>query len=369
MRKLLPVTAVLLLSSPAWAQETGEIFVNLADGQTGRVFLDGQDTGKDAPTMLKSIAVGNHMVQVKGDCLSAVAQVDVAAGRVARTEMTLESLGGFVEIQTTPDTASVTLDGQKLDGTGYFAVDAACGEHEITAAAEGFSSQTRSLNVEMGQAYKIELDLSEEGLGSLTVVIEPVTAKIYLDGHQVSVGPTTVDEVEAGDHRVEAFLDGYRPVEQQVTVASGETARVDITLEPVGAIPAPLPVEEPEPEPDPVADNTTDPTPTEDPAADEPKEKKKTGLRIAGGVVTAAGLGAVAGGVSFFNTSVSENEIAQSMQDSGDINGAQSYYDQNVVPNYQKAVGLWGVGAVGIIGGGVMLFVDDTPVVGFSGRF
>ena len=102
---------------------------------------------------------------------------------------------------------------------------------------------------------------------------------------------------------------------------------------------------------------------------DEPEEKKKTGLRIAGGVVTAAGIGAVAGGVSFYNASVAENEVAQGMQDSGDINGAQSHYDQNVVPNYQKAVGLWGVGAVGIIGGGVMLLVDDTPVVGVTGRF
>jgi len=335
------------------------------------VFLDGQDTGQDAPTMLKSIAAGNHMVQVKGDCLSAVAQVDVVAGRVARSEMSLESLGGFVEIQTNPDNASVSLDGEPLDGAGYFAVDAACGAHSITASADGFSSQIRELDVEMGQAYKIEIDLSADGLGSLTVVIEPVGAKIYLDGHQVSVGPTTVDEIEAGVHRVEAFLDGYRPIEEQVTVESGATARVDITLEPVGAIAAPIPVVEEAVEPDPVAEATTAPTPVEDTSDDdEPKENKKVGLRIAGGVVAAAGVGAVAGGVGFFNTSVAENEVAQSMQDQGDINGAQSHYDQNVVPNYQKAVGLWGVGAVGIAGGGVMLLVnDDVPVIGFTTRF
>ena len=86
---------VLLLAGPALAQDTGKLEVKVANGTAGRVFVDGEDTGKNAPAVIDGLSSGNHMVQVKGDCLGAFTQVDVSPGRLTTIELTLEAQGGF----------------------------------------------------------------------------------------------------------------------------------------------------------------------------------------------------------------------------------------------------------------------------------
>ena len=69
---------VWLLTSIALAD--GSIFVQTGPGQTGRIFVDGVDSGVDAPGTV-TVPAGNHLVQVKGDCLSGVGSADVSDAR------------------------------------------------------------------------------------------------------------------------------------------------------------------------------------------------------------------------------------------------------------------------------------------------
>ena len=68
MHTVFTIFLSFILCGTAAAQETGDIYVLVPEGQTGRVYLDGEDTGKDAPTTLKAVPEGQHQIQVRGPC-------------------------------------------------------------------------------------------------------------------------------------------------------------------------------------------------------------------------------------------------------------------------------------------------------------
>ncbi len=67
--------------------------------------------------------------------------------------------------------------------------------------------------------------------GSIAVVSTPAGAAVYLDGEETGqVTDCTLEDVPAGDHVITLKLDGYAEASTPVTVASGETAEVDLAL-------------------------------------------------------------------------------------------------------------------------------------------
>ncbi len=342
MKRLIPAAA-LLLSPAALAGDTGDLFVRVAAGQSGRIFIDGEDSGFDTPATIEDLPAGNHMVQVKGDCVSAVTQVDIAPNKLARAELDLQPLGGFVQIRTTPPTASVTLDGGLIQNNGQ-GLDVGCGTHEVQVRAPGYIAQSRELDVEMGQAYTLDVSLFPEGTGSLTILVEPVEAAVYLDGHKVSDGPTTVDGVDAGGHRVEAYLDGYQPGEEQIELSSGETLDVRIEL---------------------LRDGVIAGVETEADA----ERRGLNGRLLAGGGLVLAGAGLAIGGAVSFSAAIEAYNYAQGELAPADYDQAVAYYNTEAVPRARRAYVLWALGGLAAAGGGTLMFVDDTPVLGLSGRF
>lgn len=349
MTRLFPAAAAaaaLLLSPAALAADTGDLFVKVTEGQSGQIFVDGEDTGLTTPATIEDLPSGNHMVQVKGDCVSAVTQVDIAPNKLARAELDLQPLGGFVQITTTPSTASVTVDRALIQNNGQ-GMNVDCGAHDIQVMAPGYITQTRSLDVEMGQAYTLDFTLFPEGTGSLTVLVKPVEAAIYLDGHKVSDGPTTIDGVDAGSHRLEAFLDGYQPGEEQVELSSGETLEVKFELLEQGA----------------AASSSASMSTTSDSGGG------LNGKLLAGGGLAIVGTGLVIGGVASFSGAMEAYTYAQEELAPADYDQAVDHYNAEAVPRARRAYALWAVGGLAIAGGGTLMFIDDTPVLGISGRF
>ncbi|MDD3112580.1 MAG: PEGA domain-containing protein, partial [Methanofollis liminatans] len=67
--------------------------------------------------------------------------------------------------------------------------------------------------------------------GSIAVASTPAGAAVWLDGTDTGlVTPTAIADVPAGDHVVTLKLEGYADASTPVTVASGETATVDLAL-------------------------------------------------------------------------------------------------------------------------------------------
>jgi len=359
-----------LLTAQALAQDTGDVFVTLVDGNAGTIFLDGNDTGLKTPATLKGVTIGQHQIQVRGDCMVANATVDVAMGRIARTEMQMSSVGGFLMMEITPAEATVFLDGVKVGNGPTLGIEADCGDHVIEATADGLAPEKRTIRVEMGSATQLRFDLGEAGFGTLSLMVEPVTAELFLDGKSVAVGPVEVEDVAKGDHTVGAILDGYEPLEQRVSVKAGDVTRLDLTLTPAAGGDG--------------ADSSTDGDKQDDPdqaAADEPKpakaprESKGRGKKIllTGASVVAAGIGTGFVLTAYNNYTVNYVPgISRCGSEDAECQDKWNEYHRLGIRRYQYiGYGLIGAGAVGLGTTGLMIILseDGTPIVGLTGRW
>ena len=354
--------ALLLLAiAESHAQDSGDVFVSLPKDQVGEIFVDGQPTGETAPGTVQ-VPAGSHMIQVKGDCLSDTRSADVTANQVTRLDMELKPLGGFAQINASPAGATVRLDGALIEVPA--AIELSCGRHVLKTSAERYLTDERELIVEMGGAYNINVELGMEGFGSLSVVVNPVDAKVFLDGSEVATGPTTIPEVPKGNHLVGATADDLAPREETVMVEEGKTARVELDL----TIPAGT-------EPDPVTVEVTDPTEPK-----EPREPRDVNIgKIAGtGALVAVGVGALGAGTAIRLQGLEFHEQYSGLDGDGDgwidpENEAEAnrLWDQEIQPRKIQSTALFAVGGIAIAGGaGVfVLLEEDGGMVGVTGRF
>lgn len=86
-----------------------------------------------------------------------------------------------------------------------------------------------------------------DNTGSARLQVTPRTARVYVDGHFAGVvddfdGSFQRLNVEAGEHELQLYQDGYRPYTLKVLFLRGKTLKVLHTLEPLGTgetMPAP----------------------------------------------------------------------------------------------------------------------------------
>ncbi len=372
-------TAFLAFSPSAFAQETGDIFVTVAGGSSGRIHLDGLDMGSEAPATLRNVAVGSHKVQVKGDCVDGVQTVEVAADRVTRTDLVLQPRGGFVEVQVEPEFAEILLDGAVF-GTGpRVATEAPCGAHILQVEAIGFLTETRPLEVSMGSVHRLEVSLqSKEGKGSLSLVVDPVHTETYMDQVHVATGPITLDDIQAGHHDMVFLAEGYQRHEERVAVLPDQVSRIEITLE--STAPKVFETAPPPPPPPPpkksgalpeVAELAPSFEPLPPPAPPTSADTSPSlGRKITAGVLVAAGAGAGFYSWQFKQVAWANYATYQQLTDDGDA-GANDYYDDHVQSAYRGAVGCAIGAGVLVTGGLVTAFAapDGTTMIGVSGHF
>jgi hypothetical protein len=125
-----------------------------------------------------------------------------------------------------------------------------------------------------------------------------VTANLYgatvlLDGSAVGVTgeqPLTLPEVAAGKHEIVAEKAGHTTARQQITVSAGQTASVNLALQPVSGAASPGPG------PAPTSTPAGSATPLDIPP---PARPSRTGYRVGFWVTLAAGLISAGGAVKF----------------------------------------------------------------------
>jgi len=194
--------------------------------------------------------------------------------------------------------------------------------------------------------------LEAKGLQQLTVLSEPETATVRVDGRPVGVTPWTGD-VPPGAHTVSVSLRGYADAERQITLASDSAQDVPFRLQPATeATPVPAPV--------PVAAAATSPaatTPADTAASSEPQ-----GI----GVVTYVVLGA---GVATLGAAGAFELMRQSAED--DAKNAKTQIEKSdaldsMDSRQTTARVLLGVGGALTVAGGVLLALDLTRTSGDS---
>ena len=231
MRFLFTIVFGLLFCTLAAADEGSELTVSIPDGESARIYLNGVDTGKDAPRVLKNVPPGTHKIELRGDCTIASSEVNVVAGEPATIELDPTPMGGFVEVEVKPASAKIYLNDQPI-GTGpSIGLEVGCGQHVFSFRALQYAPTERTIDIGMGNVKRINVELKPSGTGSIAVQVTPNDADVLLDGKNLGSGSKTIDGISQGSHLVGAMLDGYIPQEKRVQVQIGELAKVSIQLE------------------------------------------------------------------------------------------------------------------------------------------
>ena len=193
--------------------------------------------------------------------------------------------------------------------------------------------------------------LEAKGLQQLTVLSEPETATVRVDGRPVGVTPWTGD-IPPGAHTLSVSLRGYADAERQIALASDSAQDVSFRLQPATEAP-------PVPAPVPVAPAGAASGPATAPA-DTAASSEPQGI----GVVTYVVLGA---GVATLGAAGAFELMRQSAED--DAKNATTQIEKSdaldtMDSRQTTARVLLGVGGALTVAGGVLLALDLTRTSG-----
>jgi len=364
LTRIISISALFLATAMS-ASANGDIYVSLAGGGAEEIFIDGEPTGETTPASLRDVSPGSHEISVRGACLDVSQTVNVEDDRVARVEFAPTTVGGFMEVNTSPDNARVFLDNQPIGVGPYLAMEVPCGAHEVRVTALQHQTRTENFELSMGEAIRLDLNLMQSGSGAISVLVTPLEATVLLDGTRVSNGPITLDSVSSGEHRIGAMLEGYAPIDEPVIVLAGEVSNIELTLvaeQEAGSDEAP-PTE---------LDHTVTTVITEE-ANTQPLPTQP--LTEAGGLdwrdYSAAAMvttSFVTGYLSWKNWSdVTMVRYNKYVTENRDVD----YYNDQVMPSWGVSMGLAAVSGISLLSGSYFLFYDDSGAtsLGLSGRF
>ncbi|KAF5055821.1 PEGA domain protein [anaerobic digester metagenome] len=169
----------------------------------------------------------------------------VNAGQLNEISVTLPSVTqtsifGTIQVQSVPAGANVYIDGQ-FHGTtpsqagSYLSQDVIAGKHIVSVQLDGYVTYSTTVQVLSGERKSVVANLNQDRPdGSIQVRTSPEGATVVLDGIDLRTSPVTFANVNAGTHTIIASRDGYQSVSRSVQVSAGQTAQVDITLNPIG---------------------------------------------------------------------------------------------------------------------------------------
>jgi PEGA domain len=202
-----------------------------AQVEPARVLLlaPSQDSAQWADIVRGIGSVGAHAAQVADlsiDPVWAACRTSDCAARAAEAAQ-LPTL-----LFTLQPTAAGTPARLRL---AWFALDGRHATQQLPTASRSLSQ----VAAELFQRVRQQLTLGERAL--LRVHSVPVGAVVYLDGEAVGVTPLEL-VTDAGTHRVESVLDGFRSDARQITLLPGEPYALQLQLPRVLASTAAAPV-------------------------------------------------------------------------------------------------------------------------------
>lgn len=171
-------------------------------------------------------------------------QVSLGTPSVSIATPTIPPSPGSLELSSVPSNASVVINGNYAGSTPLTVTDLLPGTYTVTFSRFNYYALPATAIVKAGAVTGVTATLRPK-TGTLSVNTSPAGAAILIDGQSAGVSPLSLDNLSAGNHTVNATLEGYNPAEEQVSVIANQTVTSTIELKkPVLTVPGltvPLP--------------------------------------------------------------------------------------------------------------------------------
>jgi PKD repeat protein len=224
--------------------------ISLSSSPAGATaYLDGASKGT-TPLTIPSVTPGTHTVDLTlTGYQDYQTTVTVVAGQIATLSATLTPIPttGGLSITSTPSGATILVDGVKT-GVTPMGVELLPGSHVVKLQKAGYAEYTGTFTVVAGKMAPVTVQLvalpqtttmivtttaqqtTATGAGTLTIQSIPTNAAIRLDGIDQGTTPKSVPNLKAGAHTVTLSYPGYNDWTGTVTIVTGATMPITITL-------------------------------------------------------------------------------------------------------------------------------------------
>lgn len=195
------------------------------------IFVDGQQVAVTPATV--EVDGGDRQLEVRLRGYNAWREsITIVPGEPTElAQIILKEADGRVQLVTSPDAATVAVDG-RVRGQTPLTVTLPPGKaHQITLTKPGYRQVTRQLSVAADSGRRVVVEMEPE-IGQVSVVTQPAGATVAIDGEDIGVAPLSID-LPARSHQVVAKLEGYSAALRTVTPRPGFPQQLEIALEPL----------------------------------------------------------------------------------------------------------------------------------------
>lgn len=156
-------------------------------------------------------------------------QVSLGKPSISIATPTLPPSPGSLDLSSVPSNASVVINGNYAGSTPLTVTGLDPGTYNVTFSRFNYYTLPATATVEAGAVTGVTATLRPK-TGTLFVNTSPAGAAILIDGQSTGISPLTLDNLSAGNHTVNATLEGYSPAEEQVKVIANQTVTSTIEL-------------------------------------------------------------------------------------------------------------------------------------------
>jgi formylglycine-generating enzyme required for sulfatase activity len=199
---------------------------------SGTVRVDGRDAGR-APGVFE-LPAGKHTVVVGTErYLDFIAEVQIEGkGRLQQLAPKLTPAWAVVTVKSEPEGAEVLVAGESR-GRAPLDVELLAGSYRVELRHPGFKPWVSDVQVQANEPLTlgpVRLGLPD---GRLAVRSTPAGASVSIGGAYRGRTPLEVDVRPDVAQVVTVMRDGYEPARREVSVASGASAAVELSLQPI----------------------------------------------------------------------------------------------------------------------------------------
>lgn len=214
---------------PRWAEVTIE-----SEPSGAKILAGDKEVGTTPATI--ELLEGSHELTVSKDGFSAWDGAVIAEPNVAQQlpRIILQPADARLTVNTIPRGANITVNGRYRGQSPITLSLAPDIDYEIGLSKAGYGVTRRNLRLESNASDSITVDLSAR-LGTVTVVVQPEDATVYVDGRARGKGKTTV-RLSSAPHVVEVRRQGHVDWKRTVTPRPGYPQTLTASLRSLEAI-------------------------------------------------------------------------------------------------------------------------------------
>lgn len=179
---------------------------------------------KGIRTWTGALGSGTYKIECKQDNHETTVITKDITPQMAGQTIKLESprpIYGSLDVVSTPNFATLYIDGKKIGETPRFIKDLLIGSHELRLAKEGCAPIQKTIVIKKGETLEVKETLATGK--SVTVKTDRAGDKVYVDNTFVGETPITTS-VGFGQHTIKVTRNNV-PVEKTITITEHDSDR------------------------------------------------------------------------------------------------------------------------------------------------